>query len=113
MKSIDCTQGAKRVGRITARLRAGARDQAGFTLIELLVVIIIIAVLATIAIPTFVGQRTHAQDAAAYSLVRNALTALQGAFADTGDYTRVTAADLSSIEPGIDWVENDLRPKVA
>ncbi len=72
--------------RITTRLRHGSRGQAGFTLIELLVVIIIIAVLATIAIPTFMGQRQHAQDAAAYSLVRNALTALQGAFVDTGDY---------------------------
>jgi prepilin-type N-terminal cleavage/methylation domain-containing protein len=92
---------------ITARLRRGSRSQAGFTLIELMVVIIIIAVLATIAIPTFMGQRQHAQDAAAYTLVRNALTAVQGAFVDTGDYTLITEADLRAMEPTIDWVMAD------
>ena len=90
--------------RTTFRLRRGTRGQGGFTLIELLVVIIIIAVLSTIAIPTFLGQRQKAQDAAAYTLVRNALTALQAAFTDTGDYSRITIADLKSVEPGIDWI---------
>ena len=79
--------------------------QRGFTLIELLVVIIIIAILCTIAIPTFLGQRQRAQDAAAYTLVRNALTALQGAFVDTTDYTKITAADLQAIEPSIHFVD--------
>ncbi len=96
--------GDRLVGKITTRLRRGFRNQAGFTLIELLVVIIIIAILASIAIPTFLGQRQHAQDAAAYSLVRNALTALQGAFVETADYTQITEADLRDIEPSIDWV---------
>ena len=89
---------------ITVRLRKGARAQQGFTLIELLVVIIIIAVLASIAIPAFLGQRQKAQDAVAYSLVRNALTAVQGAFVDKSDYTKVTLADLQGIEPGINWI---------
>ena len=86
------------------RLRYGTSAQRGFTLIELLVVIIIIAVLASIAIPTFMGQREHAQDAAAYSLVRNALTAIQGAFVDTGDYRDITVDQLTQIEPSIVFV---------
>jgi type IV pilus assembly protein PilA len=97
---------AKNLGaRIVHRLRHGLRHQRGFTLIELLVVIIIIAILCAIAIPTFLGQRQHAQDSAAFSLVRNALTALQGAFVDTGDYREVTTADLNAIEPSIDFVD--------
>jgi type IV pilus assembly protein PilA len=86
------------------------RRAEGFTLIELLVVIMIIAVLAAIAIPTFLGQREKANDSAAYTLVRNALTAIQTAFVDTGDYTQITVAELQSIEPSIVWVQsaNDL-----
>jgi type IV pilus assembly protein PilA len=92
---------------IIHRLRHGSRSQRGFTLIELLVVIIIIAILASIAIPTFMGQRQHAQDAAAYSLVRNALTAIQGAFVDTNDYRDITVNQLTQIEPSINFVLSD------
>jgi type IV pilus assembly protein PilA len=85
------------------KIRKRMKSQKGFTLIELLVVIIIIAILAAIAIPTFLGQRSKAQDASAKSLVRNAMTAYESAYVDSRSYdpTVVTPDVLKAIEPSI------------
>lgn len=60
--------------------------------------------LAAMAIPTYLSQRERAQDSAAMVLVRNALTVMQTAFVDAGDYTAVQATELASLEPTITWV---------
>ncbi|HEX9774950.1 MAG TPA: prepilin-type N-terminal cleavage/methylation domain-containing protein [Actinomycetota bacterium] len=77
----------------------GKRDE-GFTLIELMVVVLIISILIAIAIPTFLGARTRAQDRAAQSDLRNGVVSVETHYVDTESYT-VTAAQLSAIEPEI------------
>ena len=70
---------------LTDRL-APARGEDGFTLIELMVVVLIIAVLLAIAIPTFLGAQGKAKDRNAQSSGRNALTAANTIYADTGQF---------------------------
>jgi type IV pilus assembly protein PilA len=82
------------------------QDDKGFTLIELMVVVLIIAILIAIAIPTFLGLRTRAQDRAAQADLRNALTAAKAIYTDDEAYTNADAAALDAVEPSLTFVND-------
>jgi type IV pilus assembly protein PilA len=65
--------------------------EKGFTLIELLVVILIIGILAAIALPAFLGQRSKGQDADAKSAARNLVSAVESFYATNQTYAGANA----------------------
>jgi type IV pilus assembly protein PilA len=85
------------------------RDEEGFTLIELMVVVLIIAILLAIAIPTFLGARSKAQDRAAQSNLRNTLTAEKTFYTDSQAYSALSS-ELTLIEPAIKYIPQVSAP---
>jgi len=90
------------IARVQQAMQKRAQGEKGFTLIELLVVIIIIGILAAIAIPAFLNQRTKAWVSQVESDLKNAAIAAESYAVDNnGSYTGLqggTQADGSGLE---------------
>ena len=84
------------------RLRQRSKDEGGFTLIELLVVILIIGILAAIAIPSFLSQKSKATASQAKELARTAETTAETYATDhNGIYTGLEPKVLHEYESTI------------
>lgn len=86
------------------RMRDATGDQRGFTLVELMVVVLVIGVLMAIAIPTFMGVRSRAQDTSAKSSLRNSMTAAGVIYTDSSSYDDANAKALATAEPSLKYV---------
>ena len=86
---------------MSKRLTRPISEERGFTLVELLVVVLCIGILAAIAIPSFLNQRSKAQDASAKSDARTSQTAAETLFVNEGTYATLTASSLRGVESSL------------
>jgi len=91
--------------------------ESGFTLTELAVGMLVVGILASVAVPSFLGSRNNAYDKEAQASLTAVLNAASILYANQGDFSDASsagcgsdasatalAADIQKLEPGIDAV---------
>jgi prepilin-type N-terminal cleavage/methylation domain-containing protein len=72
------------------------KRNGGFTLTELAVGMVVVGILASVAVPSFLGSRNNAFDREAQAAVDAALTAASLHYANNGDFTNSVTADCNT-----------------
>lgn len=86
-------------------------DERGFSLIELLVVILVIGILSSIAIASYLNQAQKGQDTAAKSQVKSLQNRVEECAIERESYSDCnTAAELGDLINGIDFSEPTPTP---
>jgi len=91
---------------------------SGFTLTELVIAMVVLGVIASIAIPSFLGSRNNSYDKEAQASIEVVLRAAMLLYQSQGDFSNassaqcgdstILAADLQKLEPGIDIVASSI-----
>ncbi len=97
--------------------RFGRRDN-GFTLIELVIAMVVLAIVVSIALPSFLGSRNNSYDKEAQASIEIVLRAASALYSSQGDFSNAgsagcgtdagagpnLAADLQKLQPNVDVV---------
>jgi prepilin-type N-terminal cleavage/methylation domain-containing protein len=108
---------SKLISKIKSKL---VGRESGFTLTELAVAMLVVGILASVAVPSFLGSRNNAYDKEAQNSIELVMNAALGLYQNQGDFsdastagcgsdagvsvTTALAADLQKIEPNVDVI---------
>ena len=92
--------------------------ESGFTLTELVIAILVLGILASVAIPSFLGSRNNAYDKEAQASIEDVLRAAKFHYQNQGDFSDASsaqcgdstglAADLQKLDPNVDVVASSV-----
>ena len=102
---------SKLISKIKSKL---VGRESGFTLTELAVAMLVVGILASVAVPSFLGSRNNAYDKETQNSINLVMNAALGLYQNQGDFSDANsaqcgdssqlAADLQKIEPNVDMI---------